>query len=129
MPEYVIERITLLMNNHGKALNGLNVVLLGLSYKASTGDWRESPSARIADVLNERGAKVQICDPHVLPIFAGKYGVHLVEYSTEILRSADLVVVLVDHPEFEPEVISKHSKLVFDTKNLLEDTIFEGETL
>jgi UDP-N-acetyl-D-glucosamine dehydrogenase len=129
MPEYVIERITLLMNNHCRALNGLNVVLLGLSYKASTGDWRESPSARIADVLNERGAKVQICDPHVLPIFAGKYGVHLVEYSTEILRSADLVVVLVDHPEFEPEVISKHSKLVFDTKNLLEDTIFEGETL
>lgn len=129
MPEYVIERITLLMNNHGRSLKGLNVVLLGLSYKASTGDWRESPSARIADVLIERGVGLQICDPYVPPAFAGKYGVYLVEYSTDILRNADLVVILVDHPEFEPEVISAHAKLVFDTKNLLKGASFEGETL
>jgi UDP-N-acetyl-D-mannosaminuronate dehydrogenase len=41
----------------------------------------------------------------------------------------DLVVVLVDHPEFVPEVIAQHASLVFDTKNHLTGIAFSGETL
>jgi UDP-N-acetyl-D-mannosaminuronate dehydrogenase len=42
---------------------------------------------------------------------------------------ADAVVVPVDHPEFDPGLIAEHSQLVSNTKNLLCDSEFTGETL
>jgi len=41
----------------------------------------------------------------------------------------DLVVVLVDHPEFVPEFIAQNASLVFDSKNHLSGVEFPGETL
>jgi hypothetical protein len=35
----------------------------------------------------------------------------------------------VDHPEFDPAVVAEHSRLVFDTKNLLQGHSFIGELL
>ena len=53
--------------------------------------------------------------------------VHFLQLHT--FQSSDLVVVLVDHPQFEPAVIAEHARLVFDTKNLLRGTAFVGEVL
>ena len=50
-------------------------------------------------------------------------------FSAEELAAADVVVVLVDHPEFDPAFIAEHSALVFDTKNLLKGHEFHGELL
>jgi UDP-N-acetyl-D-mannosaminuronate dehydrogenase len=40
-----------------------------------------------------------------------------------------VVVVLVDHAEFDPAVIAEHAPLVFDAKNLMRGTDFSGEVL
>jgi UDP-N-acetyl-D-mannosaminuronate dehydrogenase len=40
-----------------------------------------------------------------------------------------VVVVLVDHPEFDPATIAEHARCVFDTKNLLRDVKFTGDVL
>ena len=53
----------------------------------------------------------------------------LVSFSPEGLAAADVVFVLVDHPEFDPAFIAEHSSLVFDTKNLLKGHEFRGELL
>ena len=39
----------------------------------------------------------------------------------ERLADTDLVVVLVDHIEFDPATIAQHARLVFDTKNPMRD--------
>jgi UDP-N-acetyl-D-mannosaminuronate dehydrogenase len=52
-----------------------------------------------------------------------------VAFSPEELAAADVVIVLVDHPEFDPEAIAEHASLVFDTKNLLKGHSFNGELL
>jgi len=39
------------------------------------------------------------------------------------------VVVLVDHPEFDPDLIARHAPLVFDAKGLLRHRAFRGELL
>ena len=39
--------------------------------------------------------------------------------TTDELEAADVVVVLVDHLEFDPDVIASNARLVFDTKNLM----------
>ena len=129
MPEYVHQRIAELLGRRGKAVDGASILLLGLAYKASTSDWRESPSVKVADILSDAGADISICDPHIEAQQAGKFTEVLVELSERALASADLVVILVDHPEFVPEVIAVHSPLILDTKNHLVGVEFSGETL
>ena len=65
MPEYVVQRITALLNVHGRAVRGTRILLLGMAYKAATSDWRESPSVVVAERLAALGAEVTACDPHI----------------------------------------------------------------
>ena len=131
MPDYVVQRVGSLLNTHRQAINGTKILLLGLTYKAGTSDWRESPSLVIAERLAALGADLSLCDPHLFELAGIGVGVDapLVEFSEETLAAADLVVVLVDHPEFDPKLIASHSKVVFDTKALLQDLEFTGELL
>ncbi len=129
MPEYVVQRITMLLNQHERAVRGTRILLLGMAYKAATSDWRESPSIAVADRLAALGAHVEACDPHIPPSSHDRLPVPLVEFSPETLAAADLVAVLVDHPEFDPDGIARHAPLVFDAKGLLRGRDFAGECL
>ena len=129
MPDYVIQRVSELLARHEKSIDGASILLLGLAYKASTSDWRESPSVKVAHLLTAAGAEITICDPHIEAERAGEFAPRLVEFSDRVLSSVDLVVVLVDHPEFAPEFIAQHASLVFDSKNHLSGVEFPGETL
>ena len=42
MPKYVIQRAMMALNDHGKALKGARIVLVGLAYKKNVDDERES---------------------------------------------------------------------------------------
>jgi len=129
MPDYVHRRVTELLNRQRKSVNGSRVLLLGLAYKRGTSDWRESPSVGVAERLEASGAEVVFCDPYIAEVNAQHVPHPLVPFMPETLAAADLVVVLVDHPEFAPDVIAEHARLVFDTKNLLRNQTFQGEIL
>jgi UDP-N-acetyl-D-glucosamine dehydrogenase len=129
MPDYVVRRITALLNQHSRAVRGTKILLLGVAYKAATSDWRESPSIVVAERLAALGAEVQACDPHIPAVLQTGLTMELVELSPESLAAADLVLVLVDHPEFDPEEICRHARLVFDAKGILRGRSFAGETL
>lgn len=129
MPDYVLRRISGLLSRSGREIGGSSILLLGLAYKASTSDWRESPSVKVAHLLADAGAQIMICDPHVEVERAGEFAPKLTEFSDRVLSSADLVVVLVDHPEFIPEFVATHARMVFDAKNHLAGVEFSGETL
>lgn len=129
MPDYVHRRVTELLNRQRKSVNGSRVLLLGLAYKRGTSDWRESPSVGVAERLEASGAEVVFCDPYIAEVNAQHVPHPLVPFMPETLAAADLVVVLVDHPEFAPDVIAEHARLVFDTKNLLRGHAFSGEIL
>ncbi|MCU1376482.1 MAG: nucleotide sugar dehydrogenase [Actinomycetia bacterium] len=130
MPDHVATRIMLLLNRDGRAVKGARVLLLGLAYKAGTSDFRESPSIVVADRLAALGADLRACDPHLADVnVADLHGLALVPFSVEELEAADLVVLLVDHAEFDPDVIARHAPLVFDTKAVLRGRDFRGELL
>ncbi|HEX5616193.1 MAG TPA: nucleotide sugar dehydrogenase [Acidimicrobiia bacterium] len=129
MPDYVVQRVTLLLNKHGLAVNGARIVLLGLTYKASTSDFRESPSLVVAERLAGLGAQVVGVDPHIPPALTDRVGMPLVDATPAELAGADLVVVLVDHPEFDWDAVCAHARLVFDAKGVLRSREFSGETL
>jgi nucleotide sugar dehydrogenase len=129
MPDYVHDRVAAMLNRERRAINGSRILLLGLAYKRSTSDWRESPSIHVADRLTESGADVRFCDPHIPDVNAQGLEHPLVKFEPAELAAADLVVVLVDHPEFDPATIATHGRLVFDTKNHLAGQEFHGELL
>jgi nucleotide sugar dehydrogenase len=129
MPEYVVSRIAALLNRERRAINGTRILLLGLTYKAGTSDARESPSLAIAERLVQLGADLRICDPHVSDVLAPDLGAPLVAFTDDECAAADLVVLLVDHPEFEPERVAGAARLVFDAKGVLRGHAFHGEFL
>lgn len=67
LSEYLARRIKGILSGLGKTLDGAEVLLLGLAYKANLGDIRESPSLSLARVLGRYGASVSAIDPHVHP--------------------------------------------------------------
>lgn len=129
MPEHVFDRITALLNEHRKPLNGSRVLLLGVAYKAGTSDWRESPTLPLAARLAAAKSEVVICDPHVAPVNLSDLPYEVVPFTVAELGQADIVVVMVDHPVFDPWMIAHSSPLIFDAKNHLRGHQFPGETL
>jgi UDP-N-acetyl-D-glucosamine dehydrogenase len=129
MPDYVYNRVTLMLNEQRRSVNGSKILLLGLAYKRATSDWRESPSVHVADRLSAGGAEVSFCDPYIAEVNAVDVRYPMVDWSPEELAVADLVVVLVDHPEFDSVTIAEHARCVFDTKNLLRGVKFTGDVL
>ena len=66
MPDYVVHRLMMALNERGRPVKGARILLLGLAYKKNTGDARESPAVRVAELLLALGADVRAADPHVV---------------------------------------------------------------
>jgi len=115
MPDYVVRRLTEALNRKRKAVNGSRILLLGLAYKANTGDDRESPAVVVAERLLTLGAEVRVADPHVSQDHV--HGtVERVEATVEELEAADAVVLLTDHDEFDLDLVRTHAHYVLDTR-------------
>ncbi len=56
MPDYVVRRVLLALNKRGRLVIGSRILLLGLAYKKNTGDARNSPAIRVAELLLRMGA-------------------------------------------------------------------------
>jgi UDP-N-acetyl-D-mannosaminuronic acid dehydrogenase/UDP-N-acetyl-D-glucosamine dehydrogenase len=129
MPDYVVTRAMTLLNRHKRALNGSRVLALGLSYKAATSDWRESPSIAVVERLQALGADVRACEPYLPDAGGPVLPAPVVDCTPGELAAADLVVLLVDHPDFDLDEIAGHARLVLDTKGVMRPRAFVGETL
>ncbi|HEU4428603.1 MAG TPA: nucleotide sugar dehydrogenase [Myxococcota bacterium] len=117
MPEYVVEKITSLLNEERLAVNGAKLLLLGVAYKADVSDVRESPALDIAKLLLERGADVRYHDPHVAEMRLDGHSLKSVDLSDEQLSGADLVVILTDHTSIDYGRVVRLSHRVYDTRN------------
>jgi UDP-N-acetyl-D-glucosamine dehydrogenase len=117
MPDYVVQRLVAGLNHRGLAVKGRRVLLLGLSYKKGTGDSREAPSIRIAQLLNELGAHVSAVDPYVAAEHVPA-GVTRVEGTPQELAAADAVLLLVDHDDFDVATLERLDAYVLDCRRV-----------
>lgn len=123
MPNYVARRVQELLNNDRLAVNGAKVLVLGLAYKPGSSDARETPAIPVLDGLLELGAEVSVADPHVDPARVRvDPRVTFVDADATTLATADVVVVVTDHPEFDWDLVSAKSRRVLDTRNRLRGT-------
>lgn len=122
-PYYVVEKSTDALNIHGKFLSGSRVLILGVAYKKNVDDMRESPSLKLIEIYESKGALVDYCDPFIikLPMTRKyKYEKESVELTTENINSYDLIVLATDHDSFNYQLIADNCKLIIDTRNAFE---------
>jgi UDP-N-acetyl-D-glucosamine dehydrogenase len=122
MPSHVVEKVTDALNDHGKAVRGAGILVMGVAYKPEVGDVRESPALDVIALLLEKGANVTYHDPFVPSIDAAQQGGELamtcVAFNRERLLAADCVVVLTHHHAFDALDLAS-AKLVVDTRNAI----------
>lgn len=122
MPHWVVQKVADALNDHGKALKGSKILILGLAYKKNIDDSRESPAVEIMELLQNKGALIQYCDPHV-PRFPKKRDHHFDLYSVSLdadsIASYDCIVLATDHDDFDYPLLQKHSRLLVDTRGRL----------
>jgi UDP-N-acetyl-D-glucosamine dehydrogenase len=115
MPHHVVDRAARMLNAGRKSVNGSKVLVLGLAYKAGTADVRESPSFKVIELLQRRGAIVSLADPWAEP--AG-FPVQEWTGADGPISDFDLVVLLTDHAEFDDRLVAD-AALVLDCRNHL----------
>ena len=120
MPDYVIEKVGLALNDHNRSIKDSKILVLGIAYKKNVDDMRESPSVEVMDRLHKLGAVVSYSDPHV-PKFPHIPGHHYFDLKSEALTPEtvaqyDCVVLTTDHDKFDYDMITEHAKLIVDTR-------------
>jgi len=120
MPQYVINKLMYALNWRKKALKGSKILVLGLAYKKDIDDVRESPSLKLIELLQYRGAKVDYNDPHVPRTHKMReydFKMTSKELSARMLKSYDAVIIATDHSCYDYQFIVDNAQLIIDTRN------------
>jgi len=122
MPEYCAERASKILNRYKKALNGSKILVLGVAYKQDIDDYRESPAIKVIEQLEKYGSNVKYYDPYVT-VYRYNDKKHNGEpkLTPELVEGADLVIVTTAHTNVDYEMVQKHAKVIFDTKNVMKN--------
>lgn len=122
MPEYIVERAGKILNRFKKALNGAQVLVMGVAYKQDIDDYRESPAIRVIEEFHKTGAEVEYYDPYIREYLEkGRTVVGLTELNAEKLQTVDLVVITTSHTKVDYGFVQKNAKVIFDTKNAMKN--------
>jgi len=125
MPRYVISRLEAALDARlGKSLGQARVLIVGLAYKKNVADVRESPTFKLMELLEKRGASVSFHDPHVPVIpptrehaaFSGRRSTAL---TRESVLAHDAVLISTDHDDVDYALIAGNGEapIVVDARN------------
>lgn len=99
-----------------QSLNGAHVLVLGAAYKKDIDDHRESPSLKIIEILEEKGAEVDYNDNFIPEIKVHGRLKHTVPWE-QSLEKYDCVVLATDHSYYDYARIVDKAKLIVDSRN------------
>ncbi len=116
MPAYIVERLSKII-----ALTQAKILVLGVTYKKDVKDLRKSPALEIIDLLKKNNAHIFYADPLIPYLKFDHYNLKAIPVSAKTLAEMDCAILISDHSEFNYELILKHSKLIFDTRNVYKD--------
>ena len=122
MPNYVIQRTMEALNELKIAMNGSRILLVGLAYKKNVDDVRESPTFKLWELFEDKGAKVDYYDPycprvHKMREYMKYYGIESIDINNP--EEYDAVVIATAHDSVDHEAIARLGKCVIDTRNAL----------
>lgn len=105
-------------------LKGLNVAILGASFKPGTDDLREAPSIDNVRAFLDYGANVSIYDPVALNNFEKLFGNSISYYEniSDCIKDKDLVLIMTEWPSVKEYDVNNYIKLmknavIYDGRN------------
>jgi len=123
MPHYVVEKVAEALNSRRKAVNGSNVLIVGVAYKRDIDDLRESPALDVMGLLHAKGARVSYADPHIPEVdarsWSGQYALRSVPATAETFGQYDCIVIVTDHKDFDYRAMVERADIVVDTRNAI----------
>ncbi|WP_063126241.1 UDP-glucose dehydrogenase family protein [Nocardia fusca] len=113
------------------SLAGARIGVLGLAFKAGTGDLRDSPAVAVARQLCRHGATVTAYDPCVPDSTPGLDPVQVVDDPYLVAEGAAALVILTEWPEFRALDWSRlktraDRAIIVDSRNLLDRDALHG---
>lgn len=123
MPRYVVSKLEEALDRQsGKALGKSRILIVGLAYKKNVGDVRESPSFKIMELLEARGAIVAYHDPYVSSVpstreHAQFTGRESMQFDESVIGAQDAVLIATDHDSIDYGRLVKAARLIIDTRN------------
>ncbi len=118
MPEFVVGKVRAALNARGKAVNGAQILVLGVAYKKDVNDIRESPALDIIRLLAADGALVDYHDPFVPELTEDGAQLASVPLTDQALEGADAVVIVTDHTGVDYASVLRRSALVVDSRHV-----------
>ncbi len=119
MPRFVVGKVQDALNDHGKAVKGSSILIVGVAYKPDIDDIRESPALDVIHLLEEKGAEVSYYDPYIPHILHDGWELESVHNFEEALQNSDCTVIITNHKKFDYADIVEKSQLIVDTRNAL----------
>ncbi|MGE7761377.1 nucleotide sugar dehydrogenase [Peribacillus sp. NPDC097895] len=129
MVHYSYMRILELLASKDKLMQHSHVVVLGATYKSNIGDLRESPVVRLLERLQGKVQKLTVIEPYAKEIRINEQIQPVAEYDVAILQNADLVVIGTPHTCFDWKSVHDHASLIFDSKNVLEESGLQSDKI
>ena len=123
MPYGVVDRLADAVDRLGsRAFSTATILVLGLAYKKNVDDIRESPSLKLIELIERRGAQALFHDPFVATIPPTRMhptlgGRHSTALTAEAVAAADAVLIATDHDQVDYALVVEHARLVVDTRN------------
>ncbi|MFM8320798.1 MAG: nucleotide sugar dehydrogenase [Chloroflexota bacterium] len=119
MPRYVVGKVQDALNEASKAIKGSRLLVLGVAYKPDIDDLRESPALDVIGLLEQKGAHVVYHDPFIPEFNHDGHSMRSVTDLMAAVRSADAVVIVTNHKQYDYPAILEAANLVVDTRNAL----------
>ena len=119
MPNYVVARVSELMNRNEILLKNSKILILGVAYKKDIGDTRESPALDIIESLLEKSVDISFFDPYVDELVVNKSSISS-EEKVENLSNYDLILIHTPHTKFHEINFESVNSLIFDSTGSFE---------
>ena len=119
MPRFVVSRVQDALNESAKPLKGSHVLVLGASYKPDIDDLRESPALDVIGLLMAKGALVEYHDPYIPELKHDTWHITSVVNLKNAVQSADCVVIVTNHSQYDYQMILDNAVMIVDTRNAL----------
>lgn len=123
MPQHVVRVLADTLDaRFGRGLRGARVLVMGVAYKKNVEDIRESPSLRLMEMIEARGATADFYDPHVAQIDGTREHPTLnwrrgAAWNAAAIAGYDAVLIATDHDAVDYGALVRSAKLVIDTRN------------
>ncbi|MCM8786776.1 MAG: nucleotide sugar dehydrogenase [Candidatus Omnitrophica bacterium] len=118
MPNYIVQRIKNALVRKKLDLEDAKILIIGVTYKKDVKDLRESPALEIIELLDKKCKRVDFFDPLISYLKINNINKKGINLAATSLKNYDCVVIVTDHSKLDYQFIKKHSKFIFDTRNV-----------